>query len=102
MTDVKFTQELSGTGGRYVAHVAGTEDAELTFADLGAGVRRIDHVRVPVALEGKGVGRALVEFAVARAREDRHRLVPRCPFAAAQFKRHADWADVLAEDEGGR
>jgi predicted GNAT family acetyltransferase len=31
------------------------------------------------------------------ARAEGKTVLPLCPFAAAQFKRHPDWADVLAK-----
>jgi hypothetical protein len=37
----------------------------------------------------------LVQRAVDDARAAGKKLVPLCPFAAAQFRRHPEWSDVL-------
>jgi predicted GNAT family acetyltransferase len=50
---------------------------------------------VPEALGGLGVGLAMVTRAVEDARAAGIRILPLCPFAAAQFRKHPDWEDVL-------
>ena len=47
------------------------------------------------AFRGKGVGVLLVARAVDDARAAGKTIIPLCPFAAAQFRRHPEWADVL-------
>ena len=56
----------------------------------------IDHTGVPEALRHQGIGEAMVERAVADMREAGKKIMPLCPFAAAQFRKHAEWADVKA------
>ena len=41
------------------------------------------------------IGLKLVERGVADARAAGRKIIPLCPFAAAQFRRHPEWADVL-------
>ena len=67
----------------------------LAVETLGEGVIIIDHTGVPDFYRGKGVGVKLVERAVADARASGKKIVPLCPFAAAQFRRRAEWADML-------
>ncbi len=67
----------------------------MTFSKAGASLLIIDHTEVPDAFRGEGVGQALVTRAVADARAAGKKILPLCPFAAAQFRRHPDWADVL-------
>ena len=55
----------------------------------------IDHTGVPDAYRGQGIGKKLVEHAVGDARKNGWKIMPLCPFAAAQFRRHSEWADVL-------
>jgi predicted GNAT family acetyltransferase len=81
--------------GRYAYSADGGPQAELTFSKLGDGVIIIDHTGVPDFYRGKGIGAKLVERAVADARASGKKIVPLCPFAAAQFRRHAEWADML-------
>jgi predicted GNAT family acetyltransferase len=80
--------------GRYVYRVEGHE-AEMTFSKAGEKLLIIDHTEVPPAFRGQGVGVALVARAVEDARAAGKEIMPLCPFAAAQFRRHAEWADVL-------
>jgi len=100
MTDsIDITLEDSETGGRYVHRGAdGTgPEAEMTFSKAGARMIIIDHTGVPDAYKGQGVGLALVEGAVADARAEGKTIVPLCPFAAAMFRKHPDWSDVLEQ-----
>ncbi len=43
----------------------------------------------------QGAGLRLVTRAVEDARAAGKKIIPLCPFAAAQFRRHPEWADVL-------
>ncbi len=86
--------EQGATGGRYV-YRAGTDEAELTFSRAGAGLWIIDHTGVPDAFRGQGVGAAMVVRAVEDARAAGVSVLPLCTFAAAQFRRHPEWSDLL-------
>jgi uncharacterized protein len=55
----------------------------------------IDHTEVPPQLSGRGVGRKLLDAAVAWARQTNTRFKVTCPFANAQFARDATIRDVL-------
>ena len=88
-------EDRSPSKGRYVYAVDG-EEAELTFTRVGKERIIIDHTGVPPAFRGRGVGEALVAHAVAEARREGLKIIPLCPFAAAQFRRHPEWSDLLA------
>lgn len=94
----EITFEDGGSKGRYVYRAGGTE-AEMTFTRAGEGLVIIDHTGVPDAFRGQGVGAALVARAVADFRAQGKKVLPLCPFAAAQFRRHPEWADLL---QGGK
>ncbi|CAN0654985.1 N-acetyltransferase [Nitratireductor aquimarinus] len=87
--------EEEGSKGRYVYRAEGHE-AEMTFSKVGTSQIIIDHTGVPDAFRGQGVGLALVTRAVEDARRNGVKVRPLCPFAAAQFRRHPEWSDVLA------
>ncbi|MCV0381587.1 GNAT family N-acetyltransferase [Nitratireductor sp.] len=87
--------EEEGSKGRYVYRAEGHE-AEVTFSKVGTSQIIIDHTGVPDAFRGQGVGLALVTRAVEDARRNGVKVRPLCPFAAAQFRRHPEWSDVLA------
>ena len=80
--------------GRYVYRL-GDDEAFMTFSKAGAELVIIDHTEVPPAFRGQGVGPALVARGVADARAAGKRIIPLCPFAASQFRRHPEWSDVL-------
>jgi uncharacterized protein len=92
-SDILF--EDNGTKGRYVLRSADGHEAELTFTRVGEHQLIIDHTMVPDAFRGQGAGVKLVDRAVADARASNRKVIPLCPFAAAQFRRHPEWADVL-------
>lgn len=87
--------EEQGSKGRYVVKGADGTEAEMTFSKVGESQIIIDHTGVPDVFRGQGVGAMLVARAVEDARAAGKKIIPLCPFAAAQFRRHAEWADVL-------
>jgi predicted GNAT family acetyltransferase len=93
-----ITFEETASRGRY-SYRFGGEEAELTFSKAGEALVIIDHTGVPSAFRGKGIAEALVVRAVEDARAAGRKVLPLCSYAAAQFRRHPDWRDVL---QGGR
>ncbi len=89
--------EDNGAKGRYVLRGPDGAEAEMTFTKVGEHKIIIDHTLVPDAFRGQGAGLRLVTRAVENARTAGKTIIPLCPFAAAQFQRHKEWADVLAE-----
>lgn len=87
--------EETSSKGRYFLTAPGGEVAEMTFSRTGAHLIIIDHTGVPDAFRGQGAGLRLVTRAVEDARASGTKIIPLCPFAAAQFRKHPDWADVL-------
>lgn len=92
--EIKVEREDTASKGRYVVRGPGAE-AEMTFSKVGTSQIIIDHTEVPDAFRGQGVGLKLVTAAVEDARREHKTIIPLCPFAAAQFRRHPEWADVL-------
>ena len=91
--EIKFEQGESK--GRYYLEGPGGAVAEMTFSRTGQHMIIIDHTEVPDAFRGQGVGLKLVTRAVEDARAQGKTIIPLCPFANAQFRRHPEWADVL-------
>ena len=87
--------EDRGSKGRYVLRSPAGDEAEMTFTTIGEHQIIIDHTDVPDAFRGQGVGLKLVMRAVEDARASGKKIIPLCPFAASQFRRHPEWADVL-------
>ncbi|MEL7430812.1 MAG: GNAT family N-acetyltransferase [Pseudomonadota bacterium] len=88
--------EESDSKGRFFMRAGlGRDDPEMTFSKAGDTMIIIDHTHVPESMKGTGVGVKLVTAAVEHARKNKVRIVPLCPFAAAQFRKHPEWHDVL-------
>lgn len=99
MTEATTEIELEGNdaGGRYVLRGPGGAEAEITFRRPDRHQLIIDHTTVPDVFRGQGVGTKLVARVVEDARAAGVKIVPLCPFAAAQFARHPEWAGVLKQ-----
>lgn len=81
--------------GRFTARIGIGPEAVMTYSETARGLMIIDHTEVPDIYRGQSVGLALVERAVEMARNEGRQILPLCPFAAAQFRRHPEWSDVL-------
>jgi predicted GNAT family acetyltransferase len=96
MVDEVLIEREEGEGkGRYVVRGADGAEAQMTYTKIGLHQIIIDHTEVPDAFRGQGIGVKLVQRAVEDARSSAKKIIPLCPFAAAQFRRHPEWADVL-------
>ncbi len=56
----------------------------------------IDHTEVESFARGRGIAKDLVGEVVSIAREKGWKVVPQCPFAAAEFEKNEEYKDVLA------
>jgi predicted GNAT family acetyltransferase len=85
-----------GAEGEYQARV--TDNAafgRLTYVRHG-NVLTAEHTLVPTEIGGRGIAGKLVEALIADARAQGWKIVPECSYVAAAFKRHPEWADLLA------
>jgi predicted GNAT family acetyltransferase len=89
-------REEGPTRGRYVIHLAPGAEAEMTYSKSGDGPMIITHTGVPPAFEGRGIAAKLVNAAIADARNQGFRITPVCSYVVLQFRRHPEWADLLA------
>jgi len=53
------------------------------------------HTGVPKAMEGRGIGGALVRTGLEHARQHDLAVRPVCPFVAAYIARHPEYADLV-------
>lgn len=96
MSDLpEIKREDNGSKGRFYIRLDTGEEAEMTYTYVGNTQVIIDHTGVPDAFRGQGAGVALVSRAVDEFRSAHRKVIPLCPFAAAQFRRHPEWSDVL-------
>lgn len=55
----------------------------------------ITHTEVPRAVEGRGIGSALVRGMLDQIRQEGRRVVPLCSFVRAYINRHPDYHDLV-------
>src|ERR671918_594792 len=79
-------EELNGVH-EFVLRLDGERFGYLEFTRPDAGVMRIEYVEVSPQLRGTGLGRQLVEKAVAFAQETKLKVVPICSYARAVIQR---------------
>ncbi|HYE84860.1 MAG TPA: GNAT family N-acetyltransferase [Vicinamibacterales bacterium] len=79
-------EELNGVH-EFVLRINGERLGFLEFTRPDTGVMRIEYVEVDPQLRGTGLGRQLVEKAVAFAREHELRVIPICSYARAVIQR---------------
>lgn len=72
---------------KYVANLEYINEKENTMVIL--------HTMVAKKLEGKGVGKSLVEAAINYARENSMKIKPVCPFARAVMRKDDQYADMV-------
>lgn len=94
--DYTIERETGGERGRYLVRLPDGSEAELTYRHLDPKTIVADHTGVPPAYRNEGIALKLVEALIAGARSDGVRIVPQCSYVAAQFRRHPEWADLMA------
>lgn len=91
----EILRDEGASKGRYFLDDGGEPPAELTFSRAGERLIILDHTDVPDRLRGQRVGARLVLRAVEDARAEGRKVLPLCPFAAAEFRKHPEYQDVL-------
>ncbi|MEO8757830.1 MAG: GNAT family N-acetyltransferase [Devosia sp.] len=94
--DLPVEREDSPGHGRYLIRLPGELEAEMTFRKIGDSVIAIDHTYTPPEFRGQNIALKMIERSIADARRDGIKIKPECSYAEVQFKRHQDWADLLA------
>lgn len=97
MSPIAITRINEATHGTYRVDLPGVErPAVLTWHARG-DARVADHTFVPDEMRGQGIAQKLVEALIEDARETGFTVVAQCSYVAAQFRRHPEWADLLAD-----
>lgn len=97
MTSINIRLEEEGSKGRYVWEAPDGTEGELTYSSTDDDQLIAGHTFVPPRFRQHGIALKLVERMVADARAQKKTIVPLCPYVAAQFRQHPDWADVLGK-----
>jgi len=98
MAEESGVQVQRNQGEEQFEAAVGGDKAVLTYAEQN-GKLYLLHTEVPEAMEGQGIGSALVRAAMEYARGQSVKVVPFCPFARAWLHRHHDYDDMV-ETEG--
>jgi uncharacterized protein len=71
-------------------------DGQVAFSEYSRSgdVLTIMHTEVPNALNGRGIGSALVRGELDIARTKGLKVVAKCPFVAAYLDKHPEYADL--------
>jgi predicted GNAT family acetyltransferase len=59
-------------------------------------VLAVDHTFTPPELRGRNIAAQLMHALIEDARADGSKIRPNCSYVVAQFRRHPEWADLLA------
>jgi predicted GNAT family acetyltransferase len=86
-------EETDGVGAFFIER-DGKRIAEQAYVRIDEHRIMIAHTEVDGSLKGQGVGRRLLDNAVAWARNTGTRVRATCPYAKAQFEKDASIRDV--------
>jgi predicted GNAT family acetyltransferase len=93
----EIVRENHVSHGAYRVEVPGAAHMpELTWVARGQA-RVANHTYVPHEARGQGIAAKLVDALIADARAEGFKIVPQCSYVEAAFRRHPEWADVLAD-----
>ncbi|MFB0944654.1 MAG: putative GNAT family acetyltransferase [Spirosomataceae bacterium] len=87
-------QEIGSKGMAFVAE-ENKVLAQMTYSIASSELIIIDHTEVNLTLKGKGVGKQLLMVIVEKARKEKFKILPLCPFAKSVFERDKTINDVL-------
>ena len=93
MDEVKLKERTNGKSAFYV--VEGEEElGEMDFS-VDGNLLTVHHTEVKDEAEGKGFAKKLLNALADYARANQMKIIPRCTYVQAQFKRHpAEYEDV--------
>jgi predicted GNAT family acetyltransferase len=97
MAIMNIQQQDNGKKGSFFLEEDGKRVAEMTYVWAGIDLFIVEHTEVDESLEGRGVGKQLVQQAVAFAREKNVKLLPLCPFTKAVIDKTPAYQDVLRQ-----
>ena len=95
--DFPVEHEDGAGHGRFFIRLSGGLEAEMTYRKLGTGLIAIDHTYTPPEFRGNNIAFKLISAGIADARQRGLKVQPVCSYAVAQFRRHPEWSDLLAQ-----
>ena len=55
----------------------------------------LNHTEVPKALEGQGLGSAIIKLALETIKQEGKKILPMCPFVRTYIQRHPEWDELV-------
>ena len=93
MQEIKFNLNQKGDGGFYI--MDGTRQLGEMAINIQDQKLTVYHTEVDPELEGKGMGKLLLDAMAEHARKHELKVIPLCPYVHLQFKRHPEqYADI--------
>ncbi len=86
-----------GKAGVFYIEQDSSTIAEMAYTWKDQSTIIITHTEVDESLEGKGIGKQLVEKGVEFARKRNIKVIPQCPFAKKVIDRTPKFQDVLQQ-----
>jgi predicted GNAT family acetyltransferase len=93
---MEVQHELKDTAGLFYVAQGDHHVAEMRYSMTSPSVMDIYHTEVSEDLQGKHIGRKLIEAGVDFARKHHYKIHPSCSFAQNVFETTNDFDDVLA------
>ena len=93
--DINIKHQQTDNKGGFLVDNSGETLAKMTYSKAGDKMMIIDHTEVSDKLRGMGVGKKMLEAAVAFARQQKVKILPLCPFAKSVFDKTPVFNDVL-------
>lgn len=90
---MKIGHRTTPEGGIFIAEDGGQRMGYLSYEWADDTVFAIMHTVVDKAYQGRGIAKALLDAAVAFARENGYRIRPVCLYAEAVFNRDPSYAN---------
>ena len=91
---IPLLNNTTGSQKRFELHLEGGV-AYTEYMINKLNVIYLTHTEVPAAMEGKGVGSALIQKVLQYIREEGLKMAPLCPFVAVYLKRHPEEGNEL-------
>jgi uncharacterized protein len=91
--------EQTHNRGEFYIEESGERLGRMIFSRPNPRRMIIEHTEVSPKLQGKGAGLQLVRAGVEFARQNKLKIIPRCPFAKSIFDKKTEFQDVLEDQE---
>jgi len=95
--DLTVSRREDDSGGRYFIELGQGAEAEMTYRRTADQLITVDHTYTPPAFRGRDIAFRLMERLIADMRAEGTKILPLCSYAVVQFRRHPEWADLLAD-----